>query len=190
MGAACQSDSDCGPNGVCQPPMDLSNGVSPTVWTGGYCTALNCDTCTPCPTGAECFFYPIGGTSENYSLCLADCGTTACRRSGYDCGALGDPMYACLPECNADCDCGPNLVCDNGSCAPPCSGDSDCSAGEILLQLPLPGRATAELLLLRGLLERPDLPGRRVRHAVPGGRRLPDRRALRLGRRLRVKRSR
>ncbi len=131
MGAACQSDADCGLNGVCQPPLDLSNGVSPTVWTGGYCTALNCDTCAPCPTGAECFFYPIGGTSENYSLCLADCGTSSCRRPGYDCGAVGDPMYACLPECSADCDCGPNLVCDNGSCAPPCSANSDCSAGEI-----------------------------------------------------------
>lgn len=131
VGAACQSDSDCGPNGLCQPPLDLSNGVSPTEWAHGYCTARNCDTSTPCPEGSECFFYPQGGTPEAFSLCLASCGTAACRRPGYTCSAVGDPVYACLPECAKDLDCGPGLVCDSGACAPPCQASTGCAAGEI-----------------------------------------------------------
>ncbi len=131
VGNPCQSDADCGPNGVCEPPLDLSNGASPTVWTGGYCTAIDCNSSCECPQGSECFFYPDGGTPDDYSLCLADCGTAACRRPGYTCGSVGDPMLACLPECSRDADCGPNLVCDNGTCAPPCQSDSDCGLTEV-----------------------------------------------------------
>ncbi|MHB1843790.1 MAG: hypothetical protein ACYCWW_03015, partial [Deltaproteobacteria bacterium] len=89
------------------------------------------DQASPCPAGAECFAYPVGGTPEDFSLCLASCGSSACSRPGYRCSAVGDPLYACLPECQQDADCGPNLVCDSGACAPPCQQSSDCASGLI-----------------------------------------------------------
>jgi hypothetical protein len=127
VGSPCQSDADCGVNGTCQPPLDLSNGLSPTQWNGGYCTGVGCQTDSECPTDAICFLYP--GT--NIGLCLASCGTAACQRTGYTCSAVGDPVYACLPECYQDIDCGPSLVCDSGACAPPCASAANCAAGEI-----------------------------------------------------------
>ncbi len=130
VGFPCTTDEDCGPNGSCGPGFDLSGGGSPTIWTGGYCTATGCGPDSPCPTGSTC--YSVAGGNENMAVavCLADCGQAACRRPGYDCSALGS-IWACLPDCATDADCGPGLVCDGVSCAPPCGTDSDCGAGEV-----------------------------------------------------------
>jgi hypothetical protein len=130
VGQPCLTDADCGPSGVCQPPLDLAQGATPTLWSGGYCTGLNCGADVPCPPGAECFFFPQGGTPAGYSACLADCGTLACSRPGYTCSGIGDPFYACVPECQTDADCAVGLACNKGACAVPCACDANCPAGE------------------------------------------------------------
>ncbi len=130
VGNPCASDADCGPGGACGPALNLASGLSPTVWTGGYCTAVGCGPNAPCPKGSTCFTLPGSSTEASLSVCLADCGQPACRRPGYDCSAVGS-IWACLPECATDQDCGAGLVCDGAACAPPCGTRADCGPGEI-----------------------------------------------------------
>jgi hypothetical protein len=131
IGSPCTCDADCASGQFCFPMLNYaSDSDAGTQWPNGYCTVYNCDQQNPCPDGAICYQYPQGSVSL-YSLCLASCSSSACDRSGYTCGEIGDPVAACLPECVHDCDCSSGLVCESGSCQQPCYVDTQCGPNEI-----------------------------------------------------------
>ncbi len=128
-GAACLSDSQCGPvsNFLCVAEHPADGGTNP--FPGGMCTG-DCSMSVNdawCGTGGICLPYLPGASTKYGSLvmweCLAGCdptvGTNTCR-TGYICDPLDptDPTYkygTCTPDCRttpATCR-GSTPICDN-----------------------------------------------------------------------------
>ncbi|MFO0728474.1 MAG: hypothetical protein U1E65_32155 [Myxococcota bacterium] len=107
LGAACQSDPECGRGLSCSAQTE-----APFLW-GGYCTVVDC--LPSCPAQSSC----VGFGPGNPSLCLADCLTDRdCRDDAY-CLGLASGLQVCFPDCRDDLfDCSPRTgatYCDRGT---------------------------------------------------------------------------
>lgn len=80
IGAACETDSDCGAGNRCQPTVP-----------SGYCVA-DCNPDKKCPEGTLCSPLPMSRVS---GVCMRACATSAECRAGYKCEVVelfpGDP---------------------------------------------------------------------------------------------------
>lgn len=117
LGRACATDAECGPDGLtCEQASDTNfDGEGPAK---GYCTIACTDDTTCAPfSGADpavcapfvngqafCFEGCTFGPSGNNAFILTKCH----GRTEVACTPMDDPFTkaACLPQCNADADCG------------------------------------------------------------------------------------
>lgn len=158
LGRACAVDAECGWAMLCATPdSDLFEGEGPP---HGYCTFDCSEDASVCSE-----FQNIGspfpvcvGMGNGSAYCLEGCGFGPTNLSAFDpdkchgrseiaCGPIFDEsgnffQAACLPQCNSDADCGPDLGCNvrTGGCSGAvatglpvgsvCSPDSDAALNE------------------------------------------------------------
>jgi hypothetical protein len=144
LGSACAADGDCS-LGRCM----LSEPITKTVFTGGYCTGR-------CATNAECGAHGLcaSGFRGTPGSCYLACdGDADCGRDGYRCRTSSAGTQACVPGplplpdhvvgelCASDADCGgaPGTCSTaltspgDGYCSQKCAVDADCGEGGLCI---------------------------------------------------------
>ena len=98
VGAACDSNADCGGDGVCVTEEDPSTGET-SEWRDGYCTVLGCSPdAQDCPGKAVCL-----GEDNETGVCFAACDPLEEQcREGYICVDIGQEEGICIPACRDD----------------------------------------------------------------------------------------
>ncbi|MCB9535883.1 MAG: hypothetical protein H6704_06425 [Myxococcales bacterium] len=110
----CQSNDECGDGEHCDVESgDCVEGVGDPNPLGAFCAGDGDCASGACLTGER---WPNGYCTAGCDACTGTCNTTA----------DGD---VCLAACDADLDCRPGYVCNDGGCTGPCKSEADCADG-------------------------------------------------------------
>ena len=121
----CQTDADCGKEGLCQ---------------GGTCTLKTQSTinyyCKTCSSDNDCDFHQHCAILAGKKVCLEACAGTELCAPNYTCKS-SHGNYFCVPNnggcaCNNNAECAQGYACQNGLCSGPgvsCTQGTSCPAG-------------------------------------------------------------